>query len=209
MSRRRGDRPRATGYARTVRLPSLASLWARSLKLAGWEIETPVPDVARCVVLAAPHTSNWDGVLLLALAPLIPHPLAWMIKDDWLRGPMGPVMRRLGAVGIDRSKHTNVVQAMVDELERRDRLWVVIPPEGTRKRAETWKSGFYHIARGARVPVVPAYLDYARKRAGFGEPIELTGEVARDMDQIRVFYDDVAPRGYAPDDFGPIRLREE
>lgn len=190
-------------------LPSLSSLWSRTLKLAGWEIETPIPEVSRCVVLAAPHTSNWDGVLLLALAPLIPHRVAWMIKDDWLRGPMGTVLRRLGAVGIDRSKHTNVVQAMVEELERRDDLWVIIPPEGTRKRAEHWKSGFYHIARGADVPVVPAYLDYARKRAGFGDPVDLTGDVGADMDRVREFYDDHAPQGFRPDDFGPIRLREE
>ena len=168
-----------------------------------------MPDVARCVVVAAPHTSNWDGVLLLAIAPLIGHPLAWMIKDEWLRGPMGPVMRRLGAVGIDRSKHGNVVQAMIDELDRKDDLWVVIPPEGTRARAETWKSGFYHIARGAGVPVVPAYLDYRRRRAGLGEPIDLTDDVHADMDQIRGFYADHAPTAYRPDDFGPIRLREE
>ena len=197
------------GFHRRGRLPSRSSLSSRSLKLAGWELETAVPDVARCVVIAAPHTSNWDGVLLLAIAPLIGHPLAWMIKDEWLRGPMGAVLRRLGAVGIDRSTHTNVVQAMVDELDREDRLWVVIPPEGTRSRAETWKSGFYHIARGADVPVVPAYLDYGRRRAGLGQPIELTNDVHADMDRIRAFYAEHAPRGHRPDHVGPIRLREE
>jgi 1-acyl-sn-glycerol-3-phosphate acyltransferase len=197
------------GYHARVHLPSLSSLASRSLKLAGWEVETSIPDVARCVVLAAPHTSNWDGVLLLSIAPLVGHPLAWMIKDDWLRGPMGVVLRRLGAVGIDRSKHTNVVQAMIDELGRRDDLWLVIPPEGTRRRAEGWKSGFYHIARGARVPVVPGYLDYQRRRAGFGAPIELTGDVRADMDRIRAFYEERRPMGHSPDDFGPIRLREE
>ncbi len=197
------------GYHRGVRLPSLSSLSSRSLRLAGWELETAVPDVARCVVIAAPHTSNWDGVLLLAIAPLIGRPLAWMIKDEWLRGPMGTVLRRLGAVGIDRSKHTNVVQAMIDELDRKDDLWVVIPPEGTRRRAETWKSGFYHIARGADVPLVPAYLDYGRRRAGLGAPIDLTDDVHADMDRIRAFYAEHAPQGHRPDDFGPIRLREE
>ena len=87
--------------------------------------------------------------LLLAGAASIDRPMSFMIKDDWLRGPMGPVMRRLGAVGIDRSRANNVVDAMVDELRRRDHLWLVIPPEGTRSRADHWKSGFYHIARGA------------------------------------------------------------
>lgn len=192
-----------------MQLPSRSSLSARALGLAGWKLETQVPDIDRCVVLATPHTSNWDGVLLLVIAGLIDHPLAWMIKDDWLRGPMGTVLRKLGAVGIDRRKHTNVVQAMIDELARHDALWVVIPPEGTRKRAEHWKSGFYHIARGAGVPLVPAYLDYARRRAGFGEPIELTGDVHADMNRVRAFYEGRAPQGFRPGDFGPIRLREE
>src|SRR5688572_19814171 len=92
--------------------------------------------------------------------------MSFMIKKDWLRGPMGTIMRRLGAVGIDRSRSTNVVDAMIAELRRRDRLWLVIPPEGTRSRAEYWKSGFYHIALGAEVPVVPGYVDYKRKRIG-------------------------------------------
>ena len=186
--------------------PSLSSL---SLRLAGWEFETPGPAAPRCVVLAVPHTSNWDGLLLLALARSIDLRMSWMIKDDWLRGPMGIVLRRLGAVGIDRRRAGNVVQAMIDELGRRDRLALVIPPEGTRGRAEAWKSGFYHIARGAGVPVVPGYLDYGRRRAGLGDPIDLTGDVRADMDAIRGFYDRLAPTAHRPADFGPIRLRDE
>ena len=145
----------------------VASLARRILAAAGWQFEGSVPQVARCVVLGVPHTSNWDGVLLLAGAASIDRPMSFMIKDDWLRGPMGTVLRKLGAVGIDSRKNTNVVQAMIDELARHDALWVVIPPEGTRKRAEHWKSGFYHIARGAGVPLFPAYLDYARRRSCF------------------------------------------
>ncbi len=187
-------------------LPSLSSL---SLRLAGWEFETPGPAVPKCVVLAVPHTSNWDGVLLLALARSIELQMSWMIKDEWLRGPMGILLRRLGAVGIDRSKARNVVQAMIDELGNRDELVLVIPPEGTRSRTETWKSGFYHIALGANVPVVPGYLDYGRKRAGLGDPIDLSGDVCADMDAIRAFYARMLPTAHVPADFGPIRLREE
>ncbi len=187
----------------------VASLARRILAAAGWQFEGSVPQVARCVVLGVPHTSNWDGVLLLAGAASIDRPMSFMIKDDWLRGPMGPVMRRLGAVGIDRSRANNVVDAMVDELRRRDHLWLVIPPEGTRSRADHWKSGFYHIARGADVPVVPGYLDYKRKRIGLGDPIRLTGDVGADMDRIRRYYAEVAPTAHRPDDFGPIRLKDE
>lgn len=179
------------------------------LRLAGWAFETPLPAEKKYVCIAVPHTSNWDGVLLLALAGSVGMKMSFMIKNDWLRGPMGTILRRFGAVGIERSRATNVVQAMIDELGRRDELALVIPPEGTRSRAEHWKSGFYHIALGAKVPVVPGYLDYRRKRAGMGEPIWLTGDVAADMTRIRAFYEAKAPVGMYPDQYGPIRLREE
>lgn len=181
----------------------------RLLEASGWKLEGTVPKVDRCVALGVPHTSNWDGVLMLALAASAGIDMAFMIKDDWLRGPMGPLMRRLGAIGIDRSRANNVVQAMIDELRSREKLWLVIPPEGTRKRASHWKSGFYHIALGADVPVVPGYLDYRRKRMGLGEPIHLTGDVSADMDRIRAFYAKAAPAAQTPADFGPIRLRDE
>jgi len=184
----------------------LASL---GLRLVGWEFETPPPTPKKYVCLAVPHTSNWDGLLLVGLAEALGIPMSFMIKREWVQGPMGPILRRLGAIAIDRSGANNVVDQMVDELNRRDELALVIPPEGTRKRADHWRSGFYHIARGARVPVVPGYLDFARKRAGFGDPIMLTGDVKADMDKIRAFYADVRPTAYDPSSFGPIALREE
>jgi 1-acyl-sn-glycerol-3-phosphate acyltransferase len=188
---------------------NLRDLRSLPLRLAGWEFETPLPAEKKYVLIAVPHTSNWDGVLLIALASTVGMKMNFMIKSEWLRGPMGPLMRRLGAGGIERSPSTNVVQAMIDELRRRDSLALVIPPEGTRGRAEHWKSGFYHIAVGAQVPIVPGYLDYRRKRAGLGAPIWPTGDVRADMDEIRAFYEKMAPTGKFPDDFGPIRLREE
>lgn len=180
-----------------------------ALRAAGWEVETDVPKLSKYVIVAAPHTSNWDGVLLLAVSQALELPLAFMIKDDWVKGPMGPLMKRLGAVAINRSKKTNVVEQMIEEFAQRDALALVIPPEGTRKRAEMWKSGFYHIARGANVPVVPAYIDVGRKRIGLGEPIELTGDARADMDRIRAFYEKARPVGFVKDAFGPIRIKEE
>lgn len=180
-----------------------------ALRAAGWEVETDVPKLSKYVIVAAPHTSNWDGVLLLAVSQALELPLAFMIKDDWVKGPMGPVMKRFGAVAINRSKKTNVVEQMIEEFAQRDKLALVIPPEGTRKRAEMWKSGFYHIARGANVPVVPAYIDVGRKRIGLGEPIELTGDARADMDRLRAFYEKVRPVGFVKDAFGPIRIKEE
>jgi 1-acyl-sn-glycerol-3-phosphate acyltransferase len=184
----------------------LASLGLRS---AGWKFETERPALKKYVCIAAPHTSNWDGLLLVAVGQALGIPMAFMIKDDWVKGPMAPLMRRMGAIAINRSRASNVVDQMIEEFGRRDELVLVIPPEGTRKRTETWKSGFYHIARGANVPVVPGYLDFARKRAGLGAPITMTGDVKADMDKIRGFYTEHHPAGHEPGNFGPIRLREE
>jgi len=179
------------------------------LRAAGWQFETPIPAEKKFVALAVPHTSNWDGVMLLTLTQSVGMKVSFMIKNDWVRGPVGEVLRRFGAVAIDRSKANNVVQQMIDELRRADEMVLVIPPEGTRSRTDYWKSGFYHIARGADVPVLPAYLDYGRKRAGLGPPIRMTGDVRADMDRIRAFYAANGPHACHPEKFGPIRLREE
>ena len=187
----------------------LEDLAKTSLRLAGWQFEGGLPPEKKYVALAVPHTSNWDGLLLVALLQSVGLDMEWMIKDGWVKGPLGPVLRRLGAVGIDRAHHTNVVEQMVAELRRRDRFVLGIPPEGTRSRADHWKSGFYHIARGAEVPVVPGYLDYGRRRAGLGPAITLSGDVRADMDRIRAFYAAMKPVPFAPGSFGPIRLREE
>jgi 1-acyl-sn-glycerol-3-phosphate acyltransferase len=184
-------------------------LAALSLRLARWQFETPVPALKKYVLLGVPHTSNWDGVVLLLLGRAVGVPMSFMIKDDWVKGPMGPVMRHLGAVAVDRERAGSLVDAMVDEFNRRDEFVLCIPPEGTRGRADYWKSGFYRIARAAGVPVVPGYLDFGRKRAGMGPPVEITGNVRADMDRIREFYARQAPTAQTPSGFGPIRLREE
>jgi 1-acyl-sn-glycerol-3-phosphate acyltransferase len=183
--------------------------WMGSLRLAGWRMEGGLPPEKKYVCLAVPHTSNWDGLLLVALAQSIGMQMEWMIKGEWLKGPMGPLLRSVGAVGIDRSKSNDVVAQMIEEFRRRDEFALVIPPEGTRRRVEHWKSGFYHIAVGAGVPVVPGYLDYGRKRAGLGAAIPMTGDVRADMDRLRAYYAGLTLTAHHPESFGPIRLREE
>jgi 1-acyl-sn-glycerol-3-phosphate acyltransferase len=179
------------------------------LQLAGWQYEGPIPREPKYVALAVPHTSNWDALLLVLLTRSIGVQMEWMIKDAWVRGPMRPVMHRYGAIGIDRKHAKNVVDQMIAQFERRDAFVLGIPPEGTRGAAEYWKSGFYHIALGAKVPVVPGYLDYARKRAGLGPALMMTGDARTDMDAIRAFYAEKNPRAREPSGFGAIRLREE
>jgi len=165
--------------------------------------------VKKAVCLAVPHTSNWDGLLLVALLRSLGLEMQWMLKDSWMKGPLEPIMRGVGAVGIDRSHATHVVDQMIEEFRRRDHFLLGIPPEGTRSRAAFWKSGFYHIALGAGVPVIPGYLDYGRKRAGLGPPITLTGNARDDMDKIRAYYAKMNPTPHYPAKFGPIVLREE
>lgn len=179
------------------------------LRLMGWEVETPAPSIPRYVGLAVPHTSNWDGLLLVLTTRAAGLNVRWLIKSDWTRSPLGPLLRWTGAIGVDRSGPKSMVPAMIEAFHQTDELFLMIPPEGTRSYAEHWKSGFFHIAKGAAVPVVPCYLDFGRKRAGFGPPIMLTGDARTDMDAIRAFYARQNPRPHTPAKFGPIRLREE
>jgi 1-acyl-sn-glycerol-3-phosphate acyltransferase len=186
-----------------------ATVSIAALRLAGWRFEGPVPSEKKYIGLAVPHTSNWDGLLLLLLAESIGLRMRWMVKESALKGAMGPMLRALGAVPIDRSRANNMVEQMVEQFRNNDEFVLFIPPEGTRGRAEHWKSGFYRIALGANVPVAPAYLDYGRKRAGIGTPIPMTGDVHADMEALRAFYVAHDPKPLDPSKYGPIRLREE
>jgi 1-acyl-sn-glycerol-3-phosphate acyltransferase len=163
------------------------------------------------VLLATPHTSNWDGLLLVLvlLTRDIGLHVRYMVNNEWIKGPLGPIVRGTGGVGIDRSRHTGVVEQMVEQFRSRDELILAIPPEGTRSRTPHWKSGFYRIALGADVPVICGYLDFARKRAGLGPAMRMTGDIKADMSRIRAFYAEKNPQPFAPAKFGPIRLREE
>ena len=126
------------------------------------------------------------------------------------RGLTGPLVRAVGGVPIDRSGRHGMVEQMIEQMARREDFHLVIPPEGTRSRADYWKSGFYRIALGAGVPVVPGVLDYRNRTGGFGPPIAMTGDVHVDMQNIRDFYGPDAPElARYPEKFGPIRLREE
>ncbi len=177
------------------------------LGLTGWRIEGGKPDVQRFVLIAAPHTSNWDLVYMLALSVLNDVKLQWMGKHVLFRPPLGWLLRLLGGIPVVRHRAGHLVGQLVRRFKESESLALVVPAEGTRGRAPYWKSGFYHIARAADVPVLLGYLDYSRKRGGFGPAIELTGDVSADMDEIRSFYADKVAK--YPECFGEIRLKEE
>jgi 1-acyl-sn-glycerol-3-phosphate acyltransferase len=177
------------------------------LKLTGWEAEGAKPLERRYVLIAAPHTSNWDLPYVLALAVIFEVKISWMGKHVLFRPPHGWLMRRLGGIPIFRHRRGNMVSQMARAFEECESLALVVPAEGTRAYVPYWKSGFYHIARTAKVPIVLGYLDYTRRRGGFGPAIHPTGDIRSDMDEIRDFYADKV--GKHPDLFGEVRLKEE
>jgi 1-acyl-sn-glycerol-3-phosphate acyltransferase len=177
------------------------------LRLTGWAPEGERPAAARFVLIAAPHTSNWDLVYLLALAEVYALRVSWMGKHTLFRPPFGALFRALGGIPIRRDERADRVGAMAKEFAEHERFALVVPSEATRGWAPYWKSGFYHIARRAEVPIVMGFLDYRRRRGGFGPALLASGDVRRDMDAIRAFYADKV--GKYPECFGPVRLREE
>jgi 1-acyl-sn-glycerol-3-phosphate acyltransferase len=186
----------------------LRKLLARAfLGATGWKPEGERPRDRRFVLIAAPHTSNWDLAYLLALSELFGVRVSWMGKDAIFRPPFGWLMRRLGGIPVVRHQRGNLVAQATHRFATSPDLALVVPAEGTRGAVEHWKSGFYHIARSAGVPIVLGYLDYSRRRGGFGPALRATEDVRKDMDQIREFYAD--KNGKYPDQFAEPRLKEE
>jgi 1-acyl-sn-glycerol-3-phosphate acyltransferase len=171
---------------------------------------TPVggpPEAKKYVLIAAPHTSNWDFVWLLAFARLHGMRIQWVGKHTLFKKPFGTIMRALGGIPVKRDKRHSMVQQLVDALNAADSMCLVVPVEGTRKHVKHWKSGFYHIAREAKVPIVMSFLDYWGRRGGFGPAFFPSGDLSRDMNTLRAFYADKF--GKYPHNCGNIRLAEE
>jgi 1-acyl-sn-glycerol-3-phosphate acyltransferase len=176
------------------------------LRLSGWSLEGKLPQQRAFVLIAAPHTTNWDLIYFLACAWAFGISPSWMGKHTLFRGPVGPVMRWLGGIAIDRRRAGGMVEQMASAFASDPDLVLTVPPEGTRRRAPFWKSGFYQIALAADVPIAMGYLDYARRCGGIG-PALFPGELRADMDAFRAFYAD--KRGKHPEHFGDVRLKEE
>jgi 1-acyl-sn-glycerol-3-phosphate acyltransferase len=160
------------------------------LRVTGWKVEGHLPPgAAKCVLIAAPHTSNWDLPYTLMVAFVLRLNVYWMGKHSLFGPPFGGVMRWLGGIAVDRDKSNNLVAASAAAIQRADGpLQLVVPPEGTRDKTRHWKTGFYHIAVTAQVPIVLAYMDYERKLSGLGPVFEPTGDVEADMATIKAFY---------------------
>lgn len=175
--------------------------WA---EFRGWEFKVNIPaDVKKAVVVMAPHTTNFDFILSMAYLHFWGRPVNYMAKKELFKGPMGPFMRATGSLAIDRSKKTNVVEQMAEQFAERDELLLIIAAEGTRKAVSKWKTGFYHIAEGAGVPLWLGMIDASNKTAGVIQEQPMEGKSKEEvMNEIQQFYstiEPIDPKGWNPD----------
>ncbi len=195
MSRTLFDSPRLQ--------PVLRAFSRRTLHLLGWQVEGELsPRAERCVVVAAPHTSNWDFPYTLLGAMALGMRIRWLGKASLFRAPFGGLMRWLGGIAVDRERANNLVDSSVQALKNAPGpLQLVVAPEGTRSRAREWKRGFHHIARGAGLPIQLSYLDWGRRTCGLGPLVDPGEDVEADIATIRAFYAPI--RGRNADQFDP------
>ncbi|BDZ42431.1 1-acyl-sn-glycerol-3-phosphate acyltransferase [Paraoerskovia sediminicola] len=168
--------------------------------------ESPAVDRPR-LLIGAPHTSNWDFVIMLAITWDARIPVRWLGKHTLFTGWRGPIMRGLGGIAVDRRDPSRVVEEVLERLRSGETFALVVTPEGTRGAGDYWKSGFYRIAQQAGLPLTLGFVDRPTMTTGLGPTLELTGDVAADMDRIRAFYADKA--GMVPEFRTEPRLRNE
>ena len=173
---------------------------------AGWKVQVQQPLPARCVIVGAPHTSGWDLSLTLLLMLAAGLRLRWIGKDTLFRGPIGWLLRALGGIPVNRRSRENFVEQMVAAFRANEPLMIAILPEGTRRSASHWKTGFYYIALGAGVPIVLGYADYRRRVVGLGPTLHPTGDIQSDFETIRAFYAGIT--GRHPERQGAIQIRQ-
>jgi len=181
----------------------LGHAWFRA---QGWQVRGSV-SAPKAVLIAFPHTSNWDFPHLLAASWVFGIQLSWLGKSSLFRPPWGGMMRALGGIAVDRRAPQGLVDQVAAHFETVETLYVTVPPEGTRELTKTWRSGFYYMAIKAQVPLVLGLLDYTRRVADLGEVFTPTGDVAADMAYIRAYYE--GAQGKYPALSGPIRLPQE
>ncbi len=188
----------------TVRRALARAYW----RAGGWTHRSePLPPDGAGILVGAPHTSNWDFVHMVAIGWDLGLPIRFLGKRSLFTGPLGPLMRALGGIPVDRDNPTGLVDDVVGRIRAGERFYLVVTPEGTRGRAEYWKSGFYRIARDTGLPVTLGYVDRTTMTTGLGPTFELTGDVPADMDRIRAFYADKA--GFDPSKRTEPRLGSE
>ncbi|WP_437867449.1 lysophospholipid acyltransferase family protein [Sorangium sp. So ce363] len=192
--------PRFSAARRAVRR-FVGRTW---LSVFGWRVEGMTELPSKAVIIAAPHTSNWDFPFTLAVSYVLDLEFSWLGKHTLFEPPFGFFFKWLGGVPVDRRDRNNLVAAVVDVLKERDELILIIAPEGTRSRTKRWKTGFYYVALGAGVPILLGYLDFPRKRGGILHVFHPTGDIEADMAAIRRLYEGI--EGKHPERMSEITL---
>lgn len=175
------------------------------LKLLGWHIDVTLPEEKKFVIIGAPHTTNWDLPIGLLCFWSVPVHITWVGKKQLFIGPFNYFFRALGGIPIDRSVHTGFIDQIARQFDAREEMILGLTPEGTRSRTEYWKTGFYYIALTANVPICLAYIDFPSRTVGFGEMFYPSGDIEKDFEIIKTFYQDKT--GKFPEKQGPIRIK--
>ena len=158
------------------------------LRLGGWRMVGAFPDVPKAVLIAAPHSSNWDGIWGMAAKIAMGFQVRVLGKAQLFWWPLSPLLRKLGVVPVDRSSPQGTIEQAIAIIRDFDRIWFTLTPEGTRKRVDKWKTGFWKIARNANVPIVMGYFDYPDRIIGIDQVFHTSDNQQQDMVQIREFY---------------------
>lgn len=164
------------------------------LRIGGWTPIGRIPNEAKAIFIAAPHTSNWDGFWALTYKVAVGLDIHFFAKGSLFWFPLGNLLRGLGGIPLDRTRAHSAVQQAVDMFNESDQFFFGLAPEGTRALRDAWKSGFYRIAIEAKVPVYIGVLDYSKKQVGVIERVELTGDIEQDLSKIATYYEDVVGR---------------
>jgi len=188
--------------------PTLAQrLILGATSLFGWQVHVAEPLPSRCVIVGAPHTTNWDLLAALVLRGSTGYHFNWVAKDSIFRGPGAWFLQKLGGIPVNRRSKNNFVDQMVAAFAEKKEMLLAIAPQGTRSLQTHWRTGFYYMARGAGVPIALGYADYVKKVVGIGPVMHPTGDLHADFERIKAFYVDIV--GRHPHLNGEIRLREK
>jgi 1-acyl-sn-glycerol-3-phosphate acyltransferase len=170
--------------------PALRQISKLALRMLGWRVQGQLPAFPKFVIVGAPHTSNWDFVMFLALAFILKGDLRYMGKVEIFRWPVAGFFRWCGGVPVDRSGHHGLVEQTVQAIQEAERFQLVITPEGTRKKVGQWKQGFYYIAKKACIPIVAGYVDSRTMTCGIGPIFGLTDDMESDIKTMQAFFKD-------------------
>jgi len=184
-------------YPSLLKMVSLASRALMSMR--AWQLPTEQPSPSKYVMIVAPHTSNWDFFLMVAVASSLGRQIRFMGKHQLFVGPLGVLLRWLGGVAVERDSQHDFVTQLADLFRKTDNMVLVIAPEGTRSKVTRWKGGFYHIAVAAKVPVIAAGLDYAKKTISLFPPYHPSGDFAQDLANIQARYRKITAKYPAQD----------